>query len=92
MKEREGTTTPRSGSMVMTVSDLDNLTVRLAPKEWTGETLYSVVIKREGRIIGIIGGLFWEHAVSAATKVREDDLYQDLEVTAEIVAEPKGEQ
>lgn len=92
MKDREGTTTPRSGGMVMTLSDLETLTVRLDPKEWTGETLYSVVIKREGKIIGIVGGLFWEHAENTAAKVQADVLYQSLKVTAEIVAEPKGEQ
>jgi hypothetical protein len=90
MKEREGTTTPQSGGMVVTVSDLQTLTVNLRPKEWNGETLFSLILKREGKIVGIIGGLVAEDAERTAAKVQADVLYQDLKITVEI--EEEGEQ
>lgn len=87
MKDREGTTMPQSGGYVLTVSDLETLTVNLRPKEWNGEKLFSLILKREGKIVGIIGGLLAEAAERTAAKVQADVLYQSLEVTVEIEEE-----
>lgn len=88
MKDTQGTTTPQSRGMVMTVSDLETLTIDLRPKEWNGERLVSLILKREGKIVGIIGGLVEQDAEKTAAKIQADVLYQDLKVTVEI--EPEG--